>query len=345
MSIRFKESALTVPWGLLGMLALVIAVEATVVAAADRLASYDGLGVRFAADAATNKASGCDVLALGDSMLKFGFDPGAIEARLGLKAYNLAVAGTPPPLTYALFRRALAAGARPKAIVVGPMTLSGDVRVHIAQLGECVGLGECVELAWSCRDSTVFAKLIAARILPSWRYRPALNAALCDRVPTASASRKRRQIWTSLRGAELQAPDAPFDGTLNPTLAAGMCFRPWRVDGIFERYHRRLIALAQTRGIAVIWVVAPIVPEAQARRDALGLDALHTRNIRSIQAQVPGVVVLDARHAGYVDADFFDSIHLNAQGAAKLSTAVAEAIAERLGQRHGPDWREVARRD
>jgi hypothetical protein len=336
------RTAVPAPWGLFGMLALAAVAEAAVATSADRLAGYEGLGVRFASKAAANEASRCDVLALGDSVIKFGFDPATVERRLGLKAYNLAVPGTPPPLTYAVFRRALDAGAHPRAVVVGQMTLAGDPWAHVAQLGELVGLDECLGLARSCRDPALFGALIAARGLPSFRYRQSLKAVLIHRAGPDNSARDRLQTWANLRGAELPTPDGSFDGTMEPALEARMVSQPWRVEAVFERYFRRLTDLAGARGVAVVWIVAPIAPEAQARRDALGLDDLHTRNLHAIHARMPEVVVLDARHAAFRASDFLDPVHLNARGAAKLSAAVADVIAETLGGHEGPNWVELA---
>src|SRR5262249_26092810 len=128
--LRFRHR---IPFGLLGALPLVLATEATVASRAESLASYQALGVRFASRRAETCAPDCAVLGLGDSQMKFGFDPAEIERRLGLRAYNLAVPGTPPPLALGLLRRALWAGAKPRAIVLGHMTLSGEPRANLAE--------------------------------------------------------------------------------------------------------------------------------------------------------------------------------------------------------------------
>ena len=61
---------------------------------------------------------GAEVLAFGDSMVEFGVLPGVIAERSGLRAINLAVHDGSPAVSYFLLRRALEAGARPRAIVV-----------------------------------------------------------------------------------------------------------------------------------------------------------------------------------------------------------------------------------
>jgi hypothetical protein len=326
-SARQPIRAMPIPWGLLGMLALMGAIETTILRWGGRLAGYEGLGVRFAVDAARREAPGCDVLSLGDSVVKFGFDPTMVQSRIGLKAYNLAVPGTPPPLTYALFRRALDAGAKPKAVVIGQMSLGGDPWANVAQFGELVELNEAWSLAWSCRDARLFGAMMAARTIPSVRYRHAIRRIVCgDKLSDPDEFLK---TWADGRGAELRTPRNTSAPRMEPALEQTLFSKPWPVHGIYEQYFEKLTRLAASRGITVYWLVPPLLPEAQAKRDELGLDTLHTRNLRTIHSWLPGVIVLDARHSGYPASDFFDSIHLNARGAAKLSAEIAELIANR----------------
>jgi hypothetical protein len=331
------------PWGLLGMLALAGAIETQVAGSADRLAGYEGLAVRFALDAARREAPRCDVLSLGDSVVKFGFDPAEIEARTGLKAYNLAVPGTPPPLTYALFRRALDAGAKPKVLVIGQMSLGGDPWANVSQFGEFVGIGEAWSLAWSCRDCSLFGAMITSRLIPSLRYRYQIRAGLRgDPVPDAN---NFLDTWNAGHGAELRPPRDASQSSTEQDRDANRFSQPWQVHGIYEQYFEKLVKLALSRGIAVYWLIPPMLPEVQTRRDALGLDDRHTGNLRTIHSWLPGVVVLDARHSGYPATDFFDPIHLNARGAARLSAEIAGVIARRRTEQGGPLWVNLPRPD
>jgi hypothetical protein len=76
-----------------------------------------------------------------------------------------------------------------------------------------------------------------------------------------------------------------------------------------------------------------MVPEVQARRDKLGLEAAQERFIGEMLAGFPDVVVLDARHSGYESALFWDPIHLDRRGATALSAAVAAAVERGAGDR------------
>ena len=325
------------PAGLIGALVLIACGEWMVSRQADRLAVYQVLATRFARDEASRSAPGCDVLALGDSVVKFGFDPAAIERRLGVRAYNLAVPGTPPPLTYALLRRALEAGATPTALVVGHMSLSGDPSVQVAELSELLRIGECAELAWDARDPTLFATLTVNQLVPSVRYRHALRAKLLKTLSGKDAgpdpTEGLRDHWRANRGMERRPDGGAFDGRMEPRLARSVYSQEWRVLAVYEHDLRRIAALAAERDIPVYWLVPPLIPEAQAYRDVAGLDAHHSRNLHAIQARSPNLIVLDARHSGYPASAFFDSCHLNSRGAERLSNDIAAAIARRSGEK------------
>jgi hypothetical protein len=121
---------------------------------------------------------------------------------------------------------------------------------------------------------------------------------------------------------------------MEPGHARTLFSQPWQVYSVWAKALRRTAALAEMHGVPVFWVIAPIIPEGQARRDALGFDAQHTRNLRAVMGRMPNVVVLDARHAGYPASAFFDSCHLNAQGARRLSAEIAEVIGDHLVRNH-----------
>src|SRR5262249_46347702 len=115
------------PWGLLGMLGLVVAIESFV--ARDLLDFSDpvSLSWRLAARWAAHAAPGRPVRSAGDSLIKPGLIPRVIPARSGLAATNLAIARGPAPATFFLIRRAFDSGARPAALVVDfkPNVLAG----------------------------------------------------------------------------------------------------------------------------------------------------------------------------------------------------------------------------
>src|SRR5690349_15347858 len=75
------------PWGLAGMLAVVVGVEGLLAFCVDDcFKNPSGACWQEAARASRREAVGAQVLAFGDSIVKFGFVPEVIEAETGLSA-------------------------------------------------------------------------------------------------------------------------------------------------------------------------------------------------------------------------------------------------------------------
>ena len=117
-----------VPWGLLGMLALMAASERYVKRHTLDFTRPEGWNWRMSGWAARREATQADVLCLGTSRAQQAIVPQVIEERSGMRAWNLATCWGQAPAYYYLLKRALEAGARPKAVVVEyhPQCLAGD---------------------------------------------------------------------------------------------------------------------------------------------------------------------------------------------------------------------------
>jgi hypothetical protein len=343
MTARFPPDwRRSVPGGFAGMFCLVLAVEALIGRRLADLSSYHVLNARYAGAQARRGAVGSDVLCLGDSQVKFGVDPVVIERRSGRRAFNLAIAASPPPSSFYLLRRALDAGARPSAVLIGHMVINGDFRKQADLFSGLVGPPECLELAREAKDADYLARLILGECAPSISargpIRVAVRDALAARLVGQAKARDHWRRWREHRGAEILAETSGFDGRMEPDLEASVYSARWKVYAPYERYVGRLARLAASRGIVVYWLIAPIAPEAQARREALGLDAHHTKNLRAIQAKYPNLVVLDGRRARVPASAFYDSCHLNGRGASWLSAAIATALGR---PRDGAAWVEL----
>ena len=139
--------------------------------------------------------------------------------------------------------------------------------------------------------------------------------------------------WAANAGANVAAvrprrgddPEAEIEHRLHP----GLFFvDPTNVEGM-----ERLMQLAAFRDIPVFWLLPPLSPALQARRDQSGAEAAYERFVRSFVARYPRLLtVLDARRGDYPAANFNDLTHLNSQGAVALSRAVARAIGPLLSR-------------
>ncbi len=191
-----KRRTRRTPIGFLGMIVLVTLVEGGFAGRHDRLATTWSDDWRETGRSAVRKSHGRDLLCFGDSQVKSGVVPSVLESRTGRRAYNLAVGAGSPIGSYFLFRRALDAGARPEAVVLDaiPHILSdADGWYHRRLWPEMLGLRDLLDLAWTSRDPELFAALLGARFVPSYRGRFEART----RIRAAFRGGMRRSGWPS----------------------------------------------------------------------------------------------------------------------------------------------------
>ncbi len=211
-------------------------------------------------------------------------------------------------------------------------------------LPELLTLGECVALARDSDDADFLAGLVLGRLLPSYRQRLELRNDLTAALqglapPTRDELLALRRNWRVNRGALLL--DRPPGSTApEPGPADDPVYFPesWAPDPVNATYIRRFLKLAETRGIPVFWVIPPIRPDVQAKREALGLDARYEWFVRRAAERFPTLTVLDGRRSGFSRDLFVDLSHLEARGAAPFSMDVGQGLAASLAhpQRNNP---------
>jgi hypothetical protein len=315
------------------MVMLVAAFEG-LVAGRDRFASDLAESWRYKAVAATRGAARAEVLCFGDSMVEFGVVPAAVDGGGGGRAYNLAVHAGHPAASYALLRRVLEAGGRPRAVVIDVMPqqlvkgpLAADLRRAWPELA---GPREALALARRGRDPGFFAATMLARALPSFKarheIRRGLAAALGGRGYSArEIVRVLRRNWDVNLGAQVMPEPRGGQPAVGPPSPELFPDAP-RYDPRTVSYVRRFLRLAGSRGVAVFWLIPPLRPDAQRMLETRGQDTTYTRFVRALQARFPGLTVVDGRHSGYDPALFVDAIHLNRRGALALSRDLAALL-------------------
>jgi hypothetical protein len=339
-------------------MALVAAAEASLARRELDLGPLAAMNWGLSGVEAAREAVGAEILCLGDSQVKCGIAPAVLRDRLGLTAYNLGAIGAPPPAAYFLLVRALAAGARPRAIVLdaGPTSLpAADFRGRVRNWAALIGPRHAALLARVENDPGFLGLHLVHYLVPSIRMRLDLREAITAQfagTPAAGVS------WGAVvarqhavnRGAFLKAPTHPKDGAdpypdgrlASPEAAA--CYpEGWGPHSTNLVFLDRTLALASSRGIPVFFLVAPIHPGVQATREARGLDDAYMAIVRKIGAKYANVTVVDGRHAGFGHGAFADSHHLTPEGAAAQTAALAEVIAARLESRPGARWVELPR--
>jgi hypothetical protein len=334
------RQARRIPVGLLGMLVLVSVVETTISARRLDFTTVWADDWRCAAGAASHHVKGRDVLCFGDSLVKIGVYPKVIEARTGLKSYNLAVNAGTVPATYFLLRQALNAGAKPKAIVVDffALMLPDDSLKATRRFSELATPGDCLELAMLEGAPEFLSATLLGKLLPSYKcrfeVRNSIKAALEGR--RASPWPDQAGIWENWKS---QDGAQPMPGNPNRLLATPMLLSDlapvgWTCDPINATYVEKFLALAGSRNIPVFWLMPPVSPEIQVYRDLRRTDEAYDRFARATLERHPDVTVLDARHSGYDGSVFIDPIHLDKRGAKALTSDLASRLVDRLGGRN-----------
>jgi hypothetical protein len=341
---RTRRSPL--PAGLLGMAVLVALVEWSVARHALDFTRFYIHDWRVAGRAARDEASRCEVVCFGDSLVKFGIVPRVLEERLGRKAYNLAVCDGQAASSYFLLRRILEAKAKPSAVVVDfvPHLLATDPRHNLRQWPEMIDAREGIDLGYATKHAGFFASLTLGGVFPSVKDRYEIRGNIAAALRGASGSHRDEipryeRAWERERGAIVSAERPSYRGevdTANPAYFP----RNWRCHPVNNAYVQRFLALAAEHSVEVFWLLPPVAPKFQARRDEAGLEASYDRYVRAIQDRHPELIVIDARRAGYDHSLFIDPLHLNGRGASALSIDVADVIV-RSRERRGSGTRWV----
>jgi hypothetical protein len=326
------------PFGLLGMIVLVAAIESALAIHWLEFSDPVSLSWRYSAQAAQNRVLGRDVIVLGDSLAKHGLVPAVLERASGLRSVNLAAARCPTLMTYFLFRRALDAGALPPAIVINskPAVLMGGVDYNARYWRETASLRETMELFEITHRTDVVVSTLLGRLLPSLRSRLEIRSSLLAalegrRDPLHDINRVLWRNWTVNDGANVATLNPGYDGELSADVLDRLHPRAHHVDRSNIAGIERLLALADRRRIRVFWLLPPIAPALQALRDTSGAEARFEGLVRRYQERYAGTVtVLDARHGFAGPRMYVDATHLSGRGAIALSRAVGRELEAEL---------------
>jgi hypothetical protein len=328
----------TIPWGIVGAIGLIVAIECGVASRWLDFSDPVSLSWMFSVRAAETDARGADVICLGDSLVKHGLIPSVIEHVGGRRTVNLSAARAPALMTYALARRCLAAGARPSAIVIDakPAVQIAGPEFNARAWQSVMSLREAIDLLATTRNTSFVASTLIGRLLPSLRSRlevqSSLRAALNGKPDRLhSINRVLLRNWTVNRGANVLSSEHVDHGEVTPDVERDLRPGIFYVDPANARALEQLLELASERCIPVFWVLFPVSEKLQSLRDHSGAEARYVQFVEKIQARHPRLLtVLDARRAGYTSAMFADATHLNSRGGIALSRTVAAAINSRL---------------
>jgi hypothetical protein len=135
--------------------------------------------------------------------------------------------------------------------------------------------------------------------------------------------------WRLNRGAQVAPRDfVLIEGALPQPCREGSW--KWQPNPTHIYYVERFLSLAESRQIPVFWILTPAMAVWRARNEQAGTLSSHERFIKQCMLRFPGLTVLDGQHLDWGAWAFRDPIHLNRDGALRLTIAVGDSIAPQL---------------
>lgn len=329
------------PTGLIGLLVLVLVVEGWVRRHDRDFTSVWAAAWRQAGRQATRaETAQADVLCLGDSLVMLGVAPKVLAQTLGRPAQGLAVFKGQAPTAYFLLRRAIEAGAAPRAVLLDGELMAEDPRLQTRLWIDLLTPAELWDLARAAHDPVFAAEVSTGQVLASVRQRHEIQRALLGSLAAEPFSARyevipRLRNWRANAGAQIEADVAPEHAWTDARVVALLeqqqfAAGPWFCHPLNQVYVERLLDLAASQGIAVYWLFPPVQAEVQRRRDAASHTATADAFVDGLMARFPNLAVLDGRPGAYPPDHFTDMTHLSRSGAVAFSEAVAAALAPRL---------------
>ncbi len=328
------------PWGALGAVVLIVVVECLLARHPLHLADPVSLSWRHAASLAANP-NAKQILA-GDSLIMHGVVPALMREQTGLETVNLGAARAPALFTYFLVRRVLESGVKPFSIVfcAKPAVLMGGPDYDARYWQEVLSPRELLDLAAMTGRGGLWLRLAAGRLIPSLRSRLEVRSWIIATLggetnPISATNRVLWRNWSVNQGANLASAQSPFDGRLDAQVADRLHTDRFHVDRTNALAIDRMLSLAAREHVLIYWLLPPISPALQARRDQSGAEGEFEAFIQANLARHPNAVVLDARRSGFTNALFCDPTHLNVRGAVILTDLVTRAL---TSSAHEPRW-------
>ena len=332
--MTLRRSASKIPWGVIGMLPILFAVEAWVESRTLDVTSPATMSWRLSESASRHEAVDADVLFLGDSLVKHGLLPEISAEESGLKGFNLSVCAAQAAADFYLLRNALHSGAKPTKLVVAytPDLLMGSPRELLRCYPELLTPAEVIELARIERDTSFGVETLLNMAFRSIKARHEIRDVLWKTyLGTADASpRPVSQMlarnWSIHQGAQFTPENPSYHGEVTPddlkrlNASRFWCHRTNRV------YVEKLLRLAESRRIQVYWLLSPMAPKVQAERDRSGAERRFEAFVESFREAHPTLQVIDARRSGYGPELFVDPVHLNGRGAIALTRQIAAIL-------------------
>jgi hypothetical protein len=318
--------------GLLGAVVLIAVVEFGIVRFRWDTPTPATISWRLSGQAARREAVDCDVLIFGDSLVKHGINAREFQKATGRKAYNLSVCACQSPANVVLLRRALRAGAKPRAVILeaAPDLMAGKPVANVRNWPELLDPLEAFDLAWRVHDAELGGRILLAEALASYRARLEIRKLIVPPqgfdLHSRSEALRLAAHWKAERGSNVAGAHGAFDGTVTEADHQTLLSDRFWCDRN-NRYHlTTFLDEAKSHEIPVYWLLPPVSPAVQARRDSSGAEAKHLAFVESLTSRYPNVTILNFQHAGFTATDFVDPRHMTGAAAKRLTRQVAKLV-------------------
>src|SRR5262249_38407091 len=150
----------------------------------------------------------------------------------------------------------------------------------------------------------LLVEIVLGRLIPTFRARLEVRGAIIAALrgedsPMRLINQICRRNWLVNRGANVAARNPAFLGAVSATQHKTLLSHLWYCHRATAAYVRRLPDLTAERGIRVYWLLPPVSPELQARREQTGAEAGYLRFVGAFERAYPHLTIVDGRHAGY----------------------------------------------
>jgi len=292
-----------------------------------------------------------DVVFLGTSHEWCGIDPVTVDevafetSGTPVRSLNLATSAASTVTSYLLSRRIVEGDNRPKLVYLGVSPAMTDTNETDTMRNSLRSLGEFrdLPLAWSC-ESGLFWDTLTTSLLGSyyqWDDIRTMARRVAMGAPTSPRSRMQHtdRGWARWPDSESElprrSPPVVDDATLS-RMASGFSQRGPLADALEDT-----VLLLKSAGIEVRLLEIPVTTIA-APWSRPETNPTYRAMVERI-AQATQTPIIRVPEGILANSDYFDPVHLHAQGARKLSRWLAADVASALENCDGAPTQSAAR--
>ena len=333
-----RTSSSQVPWGLIGMIALVWTSE-LVCALLVPTSSHRLLG-RRARRWRLNVKRRREFSVSGTVRLSSGCCPTLLRDKPDFPATTWPFSGGCQHPVMASSAAHSIPVRRPKAVLVdyNPGLLVTHARVNAAVWPQILGPTEALALFSHSPDFGLALPMIGNCLFHPGNIATAFTASQSRQFSGVTMMSSLAQVRQEKESREIFRGAQPVG--LNPSFTEPVTdaipqvgHKGWKSHPENTAYVHKFMSLAELHQIRVFWVIPPVSPAFQATRFRNGQEDVYDRFVAVIQARHPTLTVLDGRRLGLDRSSFVDTFHMSVRGAELLSEAVAVALGNHLGSR------------